>query len=117
MEGVNEAGNGAEDLLSRDSSSVPKMKLKLVLQLADEMLRFGVLEQGEGDARQTISKDSVEEDLSILRVRLADLLDLRHQGKVSDQNMLHNLTCFPFQNLLCVAFRGPVLIAHKRCFP
>jgi hypothetical protein len=60
--------------------------LRLVLELDDEELRLGVLEAGEEDSPQTISKESVEQDLSDLRALLADLLRLQQYEKVADEN-------------------------------
>jgi hypothetical protein len=91
MEGVHEhemesgAGDGPE---AHDDK--PSTTIRLKLQLDDEELRLGVLEGGEGDAPQTVSKESVEEDLSKLQAQLAGLLGLQHYGKVADQNR-----CYP----------------------
>lgn len=93
MEGVNEGSIYGEDHQNHDavaddmgSGDTPGMKIKLVLRMDDEELRLGVLQQGDGDGPEVIGKESVEEDLSLLRVHLADLLGLQYHGKVADQN-------------------------------
>jgi hypothetical protein len=87
MEGVqnvvNDHSGGRHGLEVHDDTQ--GMVLRLVLQLDDEELRLGCLEAGEGDAPETVSKDSVEQDLSKLRLQLADLLGLQRHGKVADQ--------------------------------